>query len=380
MNTNETVLLALLKKSLFDADVVFPEDTDWDAVQQEAAAQTVSALAAAAVPATKSAGWRTSAAQSIAHYMRVLYEQTNLIRLLQANNIPMVIIKGTAAAVYYPDPKCRTMGDIDFVVPEEYFQSARAVLDGNGYVCSHNDEKEREYCYIKDGIDIELHRRYSDKGYDLEPAIMAGLERAVTRTLNGHSFPSLPDYENGLLILDHLRHHLKRGLGLRQIADWAVFVNCVLTDEVYFEHFLPLIKNLRLVTFCQTVTKMCKMYLGLPDTVTWCDGADENTATDLMHRILQKGNFGCKEIYEEKPLRGFMFFAKKNGYFKTLQENGVENFPVCRKYRVFRAFAWLFQLVRYVWRGFIALLRGENLMKDASDGKGEADFYQRLGL
>ena len=37
-------------------------------------------------------------------------------QLFENNNIPLVILKGTAAAMYYPKPQLRTMGDIDFLV------------------------------------------------------------------------------------------------------------------------------------------------------------------------------------------------------------------------------------------------------------------------
>ncbi len=381
MNKNEIVLLDLLKKSIFGADVSFPDDTDWEAVRQEATAQTVLALAAAALPETVSAKWRVSAAQNIAHYMRVLYEQTNLINLLQANRIPLVIIKGMAAAVYYPDPKLRTMGDIDFIVDPHCYNHAVEVLEKNGYDRAEEHDYVRHCGFEKGGITFELHRQYSHEGVDVEPIIVNGIQSAVTRTLNDCSFPTLPDYENGFVILEHLSHHLRTAMGIRQIIDWAIFANRTLTDENYTKHFLPLIESIGLVPFCEIVTKMCKMYLGLPDTLTWCDNADTETADELMQFVLQNGNFGIKEFYHEKrPVKGLFFAIKRNGFFKTLQEIGVETFPICQRNRFFLSFAWLFQLFRFVGHGFAALFRGEDLIKDANDGNEKADFYKRLGL
>ncbi len=40
---------------------------------------------------------------------KMLFEQKNLVSLFTANDIPFVIIKGMAAAVYYPNPLLRTM-------------------------------------------------------------------------------------------------------------------------------------------------------------------------------------------------------------------------------------------------------------------------------
>ena len=51
--------------------------------------------------------------------LQILDEQTKLYHLFDDAGIPMAIIKGCAAAMYYPAPLHRSMGDIDFVVPLE---------------------------------------------------------------------------------------------------------------------------------------------------------------------------------------------------------------------------------------------------------------------
>ena len=255
INSNQTALLELVKCSLFGTAPDFPADTDWGEVYKEASSQTVVALTKVAVPESAAGLWEEAASQSVAHYMRSMYEQTNLIKLLTDNGIPLVIIKGSAAAVYYPKPQLRTMGDVDFLVPEEYFDAARELLDGNGYAFV-GDQDGREYDYQKGGVLFELHRRYSDKEYDIEQMIIGGMENAVVRSLNGQSFPMLPEYVNGLVLLDHIRHHL-HCIGMRQIIDWMMFAQCALSDENYAAHFLPLVKDSGLVTFCETVTKMC---------------------------------------------------------------------------------------------------------------------------
>ena len=380
IDKSQTVLLELIKSSLFGIEPQFPEDTDWKAVYEEATAQTVVALASKAVPQPAAEEWKEPAAQSTAHYMRALFEQTNLIKLFSANHIPLVIIKGSAAAMYYPKPQLRMMGDVDFLVPEKDFGSAKALLDANGYVFQQDYGDDREYSYCKGGVIFELHRRYSDAEYDVEPILIRGMENAVTHTLHGHSFPTLPDHENGLVLLDHIRHHLHGGLGIRQIIDWMMFANGNLSDEAYRERFLPLIRQAGLVTFCETVTKMCKLYFGLPDRITWCDQADSDTATQLLETVMHGGNFGRKDPYVYKPMKELTSGIRKKGLFRVLQEAGVANFAICRRNRFFRCFAWLFQTFRFLGRGIVALFRGDHLKKDLKDGNEAANFYRKLGL
>ena len=98
ININQQALLELLKASLFDTEPSFPEGVDWDAVLQEAKDQTVVALAAPYVPSQESGKWQVSVARNKANFLNLLNEQTKLIQLCQTAGIPLVILKGFAAA------------------------------------------------------------------------------------------------------------------------------------------------------------------------------------------------------------------------------------------------------------------------------------------
>ena len=42
-----------------------------------------------------------------------------------------------------------------------------------------------------------------------------------------------PPLENGLVLLGHINQHLEEGLGLRQILDWALYVDKALDDDAW---------------------------------------------------------------------------------------------------------------------------------------------------
>ena len=44
-----------------------------------------------------------------------------------------MILKGAAAAGYYPDPAGRAMGDVDFLVPRERYEDALHLMTEQGY-------------------------------------------------------------------------------------------------------------------------------------------------------------------------------------------------------------------------------------------------------
>ncbi|MBR5922233.1 MAG: nucleotidyltransferase family protein [Clostridia bacterium] len=376
----QLALLELIKCSLFGSVPDLPEDTDWDAVFNEAVAQTVVALAAPAVPKEHISAWNEPVAKNTAHYMRVLYEQSNLIKLFEANGIPVAVIKGCAAAVYYPAPERRTMGDIDFLVKDEQFDTAFNLLRVNGYRFEGDFGDDRDHTFVKGGVVLELHRKYCDKSFDFQNVLSEKMDSLTKRTVCGTVFYSLPDSENGLILLDHIRHHLKGGLGIRQIIDWMMFVNEVLNSDVFEGIFKEQLSKIGLLTFCKTVTKMCKKYFGMPADVKWCDDADGSAVDELFSRVMNSGNFGRKDPYVYRPMSELTVDIKKYGLFRTLQKSGVANFPICRKHKVFRAFAWLFQAFRFAGRGISALFRGNSLTEDIKKGNENSDFYKKLGL
>ena len=104
MDKNQRALLELLKEALFGQKAQLPEDLDWAAVLEEARAQTVAALTAKAVPAEQQKSWQEDILQTQAIFIRVLHGQTQLVKTFEEAGVPLVILKGAAAAVYYPDP------------------------------------------------------------------------------------------------------------------------------------------------------------------------------------------------------------------------------------------------------------------------------------
>lgn len=380
INGNQQTLLELLKASLFDIEPSFPEKVDWDAVLQEAKDQTVVALAAPAVPDSESVKWQVPVAQNTATFLNLLNEQTKLIRLFDAAGIPLVILKGFAAAMYYPAPLRRSMGDVDFLVPPEHFEKARVLMEENDYLFRSDHGTDRDYSYTKRGVVLELHHRYSDEKWDIDPLILESFPDITTRELFRHRFPVLPEMINGLILLDHVRHHLQGGLGIRQIIDWMMFVHANLNDENWKNSFSLLARNAGLETLAVTMTSMCKRFFGLPDPITWCDTADESTARELLGIVFDYGNFGSKMTEEIHPSEYITISARRMGLFRYLQTRGEQNWENSRKHPFLRHFAWLYQIFRYIKRGTSALFRGEKIAQGMSSGTEKFDLLERLGL
>ena len=373
LNKEQTCLLSLIKSSLFNLDPVIPENVDWDNVYGLAKVQCIVPLLASCVPSEYRNAWLDITCQSKARYMQMLYEQNSLIRLLNANSIPLVIFKGTAAAVYYPVPSLRTFGDIDFYVSEGDFDLTCSLLEKNGYFLA--EQSDRHYSYIKNGMEFELHRVISSIHYkNVEIIYINGLNNSVDYKIENYSFPGLPIYENGLVLLGHIIAHLKQsGIGLRQIIDWMMYVHKELDDKAWSEQFSPFAHEAGLENLAITVTYMCKKWLGLNDEITWCDGADEEVAHELLIRVLDDGNFG----QDRAPSENVNKSIKKEGFFKYLQRSGMMTWPLAQKYSFFRPFAWLYQLFRYIGKGLTGVFTGKKVIAKKRNMSSE-ELLERL--
>ena len=379
MNQTEQVLLQAIQKSLWSKDIPFPEDTDWNAVLKEAEDQAVLGIVIGIAPEEYQKEWRGRASHITAHFVRILHQQEQLYKLFKNNGIPMVVLKGTAAAFYYPNPSQRTMGDIDFIVPEDRFDKAKEVLIQDGYMVKDDPRYPRHIEVSKNDITLEMHRFFSHKDIDIETYIKEGLYESETKAVFGSAFPILPKLGNGLVLLTHMTHHLKTGLGLRQVIDWMMYVNHELDDTFWSQEFKKAVKNVGLDQAAIVSTRMCQLYLGLSDDIQWCKDADPELCAELMESLLSSGNFDRKRGRGTAIETVTSNIARK-GLFRYLQIASEHNWKAYHRHKWLKPFAWLYQIGRYAKQGFQAKRSGAQLKEDIERGKRRKELLKKMKL
>ena len=374
LDKEQACLLELVRASLFDSLPEIPNNVDWKKLFELAKAQCIVPLISTFVPEEHRNAWLEISCQSKAHYMRLLYEQNLLCDLLNANSIPFVIFKGTAAAIYYPVPSLRTYGDIDFYVSEQFFDIARSLLEHNCYRFIENND--RHYEYEKNRIAFELHNRISRHDiFEIDHIVLNDINDVMECCLNKNTFPCLSTYKNGLILLWHLAHHLKTsGIGFRHIIDWMMFVHKELDDVSWYDHFSHLAREAGLEKLAIVVTYICKKWLGLPDKISWCDSADKEVANRLLIRFFDVGNFGISRA----PADVVRESINNEGVFKFLQRSGMYNWSLAQKYVVFRPFAWLYQLFRYTGLGIKNIISGKKISTTNKQEMSIDELWKRL--
>lgn len=399
MDKISEIELKLLRGALSGMPYAPPADTDWKALAAELNSHRVAGIvcgagAAETLPDALKQDFQKTARLQGARFYRYLYAQEQLLALLEAADIPTVILKGTAAAVSYPHPEVRSMGDIDFLVPPERFEEAYALLAANGYQLFQEMEENGKHIGLeKDGTHFELHRSFGsildpEKKGRMDRLLRDGMAHAVTRTCCGSAFPMLPPLENGITLLYHIAQHLRGGLGLRQIIDWMQYVHGYLTDALWETRFKAAAESFGIVRLAVVVTRMCRLYLGFADPVTWPEresDADrartDALAEELMAYILADGNFGRKQ--DETSHAVIRHLSKADHVFSIfgqMQKSGLYHHKALRQNRILRVFAWIPGGVYYARRAFGRKGAWENLKRERSRAKEKSALLQRLGV
>lgn len=377
----EQTVLQFLKAILITGEQV--ELNDWSAVFEEMKKQSVAGLAGDRLkkdPIPGAAEWSLYCAAVMANWIRVMHGQDELLKLLDENGIPSVILKGAAAAMAYPHPSLRSTGDVDFLVKRNDFEKTAELLERNGYVLSHKKDRTiHHYCYNKNSVSFELHHRpgiVRDDDEELLSLFESGIEGREIRSAEGFSFPVLPPALNGLILIFHINQHLRSGLGLRQIIDWMMYIDR-LPDTVWNDELLPLLRKTGMEKFALTVTAMCQEYLGLRAIV-------EDTAAypceELMEYIIEKGNMGRKAGILGRTASFSLNATDVNSFFSRLQRGGLARWKAAQRHKALRPFAWIYQMFRIAGVFIKGKISPRQMIREQKKGVQQRELIEALGL
>lgn len=311
--------------------------------------------------------------------------------MLKKAGVQYVILKGLAAASYYPDMLMRSMGDVDFLIKSEDIDEVDRILTENGF-SARKKSNSHHITYDSSVARLELH--FEPPGIpDSETGeIIRGYfndvfssSRNILTELGEITVPSV--FHHGLIILLHNVHHLTGdGLGLRHLCDWAVFINSMPRDEFYciFEEKL---KKAGLWQFALLLSRTSRKFLGCP-TEIGSEIKDTELCDGLISDIFSSGNFGQKNedrgheslLLSGESEQGSKLVSMLSSAFRSANSIVYSNWNFVRKVRILLPVGWLFFGCRYVFRslkGQRPKIRLKNIIDEA--GKRQ-EFYLKLKL
>ena len=370
------------------------QTVDWESVANESIHQTVSSLvfeAACAyetfIPPTVYERWLSVAYGYMRHAQMTLCCQRHLNDIMDKNGHPFIILKGTAAAAYYPQPEKRCFGDVDFLIDTTQRAAVEALLSADGYE-RWSSEHICHVVYRKGKQHLEMHFEtvgipYGRSGELVREWMQGAVVDSIIQTVGDVAFPAPGPKYHALILLLHMQHHaLSEGLGLRHLCDWAVFVDRTANEPFWDEEVLPLLKKIGLYTYAAAMTKTAATYLHTACPI-WARNVDESLCGRLIEDILTGGNFGRKDdvraasgmLISEHGKAGTRHGVVYN-LAHTLHGAVLLQYPIIKKLPFLYPFLYMYKIVRF---GVLRLCgKRLSLMKRLPYAKERKALYARL--
>lgn len=255
MDRPDRILFALLRAGLCDettgeetcsdfAALLDEGVCDWAAVYQQASAQGVLAVAwdglmrltAVAAFAPESLPprvlklqWGCNVGLIEQNYARQKALIEKLAAFYRAHGFPMMLLKGYGLSRCYPVPEHRPCGDIDIWLYGKQRQADAALYREKGI--DIDPDKHHHTVFAVDGIVVENHYDFLNvhshrSNRELEKILRRLiLQSAQTESVGEERIFLPPAQFNALFLLRHAAGHFAAAeIGLRHIADWALFV------------------------------------------------------------------------------------------------------------------------------------------------------------
>ena len=401
---NEYLILDILKKALFcpSAQVRIPRRVNWQLVFNEAKHHTVLPLVLeellgmpgfSGIEEKLLARWKNAVAYQVSANYNLMHSQDEAVTLFEKAGLPYAVLKGTSVSACYPKPILRVLGDIDFLFKPEECPKAVKLLCDNGYSKQELNLTIHEVV-ARSGVRIEPHYMVADipdtvAGRAISAFLKNAVDDAVIEEITPYTFKVLSAMYQAVALLIHMeRHMLNDGIGLRQLCDWAVFINKKIDNDYWIKRIEPVLRECGLLCFAVALTKACVVYLGLEqDKCVWCEAAEQKLCDTLMESILRSGNMGRKEEDNStvKKLAGVGSGDGKSAgvagnFAARMNAMAKRDFPICKKAPFFLPLFWIYIPVRHLSRVIMGKRKRQFGISTLSSAKKQKRLYEDLGL
>lgn len=344
-----------------DFDFSSLSDDDWNAVFRESKKQTTALLCFDALKNVSSKpskeiydAWFVKATKVLSYNFLVLREQRELVRILNENNLPYVILKGWSSAGYYPNNELRCYGDIDFLVDGNNVESTKQLLIDSNYSLADETSKIH-YEYFKNKARIELHKVVSGiPENSFGECFKRELDSVINDSVMVDGMIRPTDYHHGIIIFLHTIHHMfHNGVGMRHLSDWACFVKNTHTKDFWQEKFIPLLKETGTFKFMCGLTLTAEKLLGI-NRPAWCMDVDPDMVNTMILEICGSGNFGNKRtnvvsmLMVSQERQNTSAVSKIKIMLKKLNDTNHIVCPAIKKAPILYPFVMIYRVVRYL--------------------------------
>lgn len=370
MTTAQQQFLELLRAGLWGTPAVpehfSPEATDWKAILRIAKEQTVLIIVADGIETLPKEFWPPKEMMLKIMMVRVKTAQMHqlmnatinqVVKALDAEGIPSVLLKGQGVAQNYRKPESRSCGDIDLYVGEENYKRACVIvenLDKDNPKHKPGIESDHHMHLSLNGIEIELHR-FAD--YLPGRRANAHLQKWTKESIDAHfrseninkwnnngiSIALAPPTFDAFFILHHaVRHMTVEGVSFRQICDWVMYLDKH-HDEINEIELKEKLTEFQLNEIWHEFSIIAKTILGRPSI----EHHESNITNFILLQIFESGNFGRYDI----NARDYTETSYIKGKWRSFK------YQIARLYKLYKVFPKFILNYLYTWiAASIALL------------------------
>ena len=326
MITNQhKCFLELVRAGLWEKDVELLKygTTDFEEIMRLAEEQSVVGLVAAGLEhVTDMAVPKVELLQFIGQTLQIEEQNkamnefvTRLMDKLRKEDVCAILAKGQGVAQCYERPLWRASGDVDLLLSDDGYNTAKAVLVPIADDVAGENRATKPQVYVIKGFDVELHGRMpfgmsrrADKVID--EVIESSLCSHVNVNLNDNGEVWVPGAdEHVILVFTHFLHHFFiEGVGLRQICDWCRLL-WRYREELDLRLLESRIRRMGLMSEWKVFAALATKYLGMPKEAMPLLNENDNEnekfkkkANKVLMRVMKSGNFGHNKdlSYREK--------------------------------------------------------------------------------
>ena len=207
--------------------------------------------------------------------MMTLYEQRSqqqqkvieeLAEIWGHEGIQMMVFKGQANAPFYPVPNHRATGDIDCWLFGEA-EKGDEIAKAHGADVSFDWYRHSKIAYSGETIEnhrVMSHTHGSKKKQEMERELQLMLQSERLMFIDGCGKAMMPSPQfNACFLTYHgLHHFLTEGLRMKQILDWAVFLQNE-QNKVDWYQYNDFCKRYKLDRFAEVMNYIATEYLGV---------------------------------------------------------------------------------------------------------------------
>lgn len=269
---------------------------DWSVIVQMADMQTVAGIIWQGLDRASESGFDIDftkiplLAAKVDIYEKEYYKNYSaskeIFEKFQSAGAQVLLLKGVVSSALYTNPSLRASGDIDLYVS---CNNLNALLPS-----SSKKSADGSYSFLYKGITVEIHNEILDVSAPLSIKFakrVCSMDEGLKKDFYYCPSPRL----NILLYNSHVfKHVIGRGVGLRQLCDYALARACNNYDRALY---LSDCKRLGLLKWTKILDAFCVQYLGLDKDCLEYEFPQHDRKRDafvqkLLDKILREGNFG----------------------------------------------------------------------------------------